>query len=501
MNAEARSELLALADEDLAATLAWCRVQSNPLDAFNDVVLMRPRYWHAQRKVCAAIWDDSVTTVAVPAGHSVGKSYVAAGVILGWLTLHPESLVISTGPSNTQIEEVLWKEVRRAVRDSVLVDHGRLTAGPQKFDYGDGHHALGYSTNMAERLQGHHSRGPVLVVIDEASGVEDPEVWATLTSLKPRKRLLIGNPLRPDGPFYDVCLRAERDPSVRLIRVSCLDSPDIDEFHSDRGLADASWLREMEAEYGRDSMAWRVRVEAQFPDDAQDVVIPRAWIDAASEAIHVRSGSCRIAIDLAEGTDGDRSVVICRDDNGIVAWAWSRSWKLEDTANKAAEMARAHGVSHHRITWDAAGIGADFANRLQAVGLHGCRPYRGGAGSFRKFSNLRTAAAWNLRQRLDPQRHTVHNNTDKASDKISASPWQRWVNGPVEVPSTVVSERIPFAMPRDFVQSARDEIQGLRYSLMAGDKVCLEPKEDFMKRLKKSPDLVDALAQSFAFPD
>lgn len=496
------SELIELADEDFGATLAWCRLQPNPLDAFNDVVLMRPRYWDAQRRVCAALWDDSVTTVAVPAGHSVGKSYVAAGVIVGWLTLHPDSLVISTGPSNTQIEAVLWKEVRRAVRDSVLSGYGRLTAGPQKLDYGDGHHALGYSTNMAERLQGHHSRGPVLVVVDEASGVEDPEVWATLTSLKPRKRLLIGNPLRPDGPFYDVCLRSERDPSVRLIRVSSLDSPDIGDEHSDRGLADGSWLREMESEYGRDSMAWRVRVEANFPDDAHDVVIPRAWIDLAMEATHVRSGPCRIAIDLAEGNERDRSVVLCRDDNGIVACFCSRVWSLEKTAEVAAEMARTNGVPPHRITWDVAGIGADFANRLQRAGLHGCKPYRGGSGSSHKFTNLRTAAAWALRQRLDPNRMAVRHAEGKVTVQ-NTTPWEiarrQSVEGPVAVDKQ--NPRVQFSMPKEFVQAARDELQGLRYSLMAGDKVALESKEDFMKRIRKSPDLVDALTQSFAFPD
>ena len=479
--------------QEIAQTLAWCRRQRNPLNALNETILAsvdRTRrlhdgsypgqFWSRQREIAQALHDPAITTVVVPAGHSVGKSYLAGRVIIGWNLLHPASLVVSTGPSNTQIEEVLWKEVRGAFRRSVVSHLGRLTANPQKLDFGDGHHALGYSTNKAERLQGHHALGPVLVVVDEASGVEDPDVWATLTSLKPRKRLLISNPLRPSGPFYDACQRARDDPAVRLIHVPSLDSPDIDQERSERGLADRSWLEEMRAEYGEGSLVWRVRVEAQFPEDGSEDVIPRAWLEAAEKTAHQPGGPRRISIDLGLGNGGDPSVVWVRDDNGVLACEFSNRWNFEATASKAALFAQRYDVEPHRVSFDVEGIGADFGNRLAAVGIKAARPYRGGATvSNPKFFNARAMAAWSLRRRLDPGylRH-----------------------GPggvlVSVPPFSLMKTPPEAMKR-----LKKELRELRYQVVTGGAIALEAAEDYALRLKHSPDFQASLCQGFAFSD
>lgn len=460
---------------DLARALAWCHRQRNPLDAFNTAILGRGAYWSAQRAICRALADPTVTTVAVPAGHSVGKSFVASGAIVGWPALYPQSLVVSTGPSNTQLNEVLWKEVRRAVRGSVFASIGRLTQNPQKLDFGGGLTALGYATNTAERLQGHHAAGPLLVVVDEASGVEDPEVWATLASLKPAKRLLISNPIRPDGPFYDVCKRAETDPAVRLIRIPSLDSPDIALETSPRGLADAAWLREMEADWGRDSLVWKVRVLALFPGDSSDSLLPRWWLDLAGRTLHRRQGHARIAVDLAEGKGGDRTVILVRDDSGPLSLDYSDGWDFAETARRVRQLADRHGVPPHRISFDAAGIGADFGNRLASVGLPECRAYKGGESGGTKFGNLRSAAAWALRQRLDP-------------DRLVQLTHGTWAKQP------------PFAIAPEWLAAIAPEARELRYRLR-GKLTELEPKDEMVKRLKRSPDLVDALIQSFAYDD
>ena len=64
-------------------------------------------------------------------------------------------------------------------------------------------------------------------------------------------------------------------------------------------------------------------------------------------------------------------------------------------------------IEPYRITFDIEGIGADFSNRLDSVGLKGCQPYRGGGGGTKKYFNLRTGAAWRCRQRLDPNYQTM----------------------------------------------------------------------------------------------
>lgn len=480
-----------MSDTGLTELIEACLADPNPLDAANEILLnsvdwdrtlhdgSHPgQFWRAQQDICAALADDSVTTVACPAGHSVGKSFAAARIIEGWLLLHPHSMVVSTGPSNTQIEEVLWKEVRECHRKSCVADLGRLTANPQKLDFGHGHHALGYSTNKAERLQGHHAKGPVLVVVDEASGVEDPEVWATLSSLKPRKRLLISNPLRPSGPFYDACQRADDDPSVRLIRIPSTDSPDIGQERSERGLADAAWLREMRAEYGEGSLVWRVRVLAQFPDDASDAVLPRSWFEAAVAAEHQPKGPRRIAIDLGLGNGGDATVLWVRDDNGVLTCEHSDRWDFQATASRAALLAQRYLVEPHRVTFDIEGIGADFGNRLAAVGIVSAQPYRGGGGGGgKKFFNARAAAAWAMRRRLDPDY------------MLQPSPG-------------VTIRQAPFSLartPKPALERLKKELLELRYELGPTGEIKLEPAERYAERLKRSPDFQASFCQLWSF--
>jgi hypothetical protein len=289
---------------------------------------------------------------------------------------------------------------------------------------------------------------------------------------------MIGNPLRPDGPLYERCMAAwaKPGPLTNVIQVASTDNPDAGNSRSKRGLADATWLAKARNDYGEGSLWWTTHVEGLFPDSGVDTVIPRHWIDLASQTIHVRNGPARTAIDLAEGKGGDRSVVLTRDNNGILALESSNRWSLEATATRAALQAQKFGVEHHRVTWDVAGIGADFANRLKAVGIVGARPYRGGASGGKRFGNLRSYAAWMVRQRLDPARM-------------------------LELPGGVMVPQHPFAIRPEWVGWMREELQGLRYSQDNSGAVALEVKEDFAARLRHSPDFADTLMQSFAFPE
>jgi hypothetical protein len=260
--------------------------------------------------------------------------------------------------------------------------------------------------------------------------------------------------------------------------VPSTDSPDIDEERSTRGLASRTWLEACRSDYGEGSLWWRTHILAEFPDSAIEAVIPGEWLDLAAKVRHKPGGFPRIAIDLAEGGGGDRTVILCRDDNGILDLEHSRSWTLERTAGRVAMIAQRRGVPGHRVSWDAGGIGSDFLNRLEAVGLRACRPYRGGSEGNAKFANLRAAAAWALRKRLDPKR------------LVPATP-----NSTVMIPQT------PFSIPPGAVALMRRELQALQYGQDDHNRIALEPKEKLVKRLKHSPDFADCLGQSFAYRD
>jgi len=58
----------------------------------------------------------------------------------------------------------------------------------------------------------------------------------------------------------------------------------------------------------------------------------------------------------------------------------------------------------------------------------------------------------------------------------------------------------PFSIRPDHLVLLREEVQGLRYQSAKSGAVELEPKERLSARLRRSPDIADALIMSFAFP-
>jgi hypothetical protein len=474
-------------NDDLAEILTSVLADPNPLDAFNEVVLGRVdhsrvmhdgthpgAHWWAQRQICSAMMDPEIDTVCVVGGHSIGKSFVLADVVLGWPCLHPDGLCVSTSPSNTQLSGVLWKEVRKARNRSPLLRNvGRITQLPNRFKLSDGWESIGYATNQAERLQGWHSPGPLCVLVDEASGIQDPETWATLESMKPTKKLLSGNPLWDRGMFYETARRADDgDRTVKKIWIPSTFSPDIGQQRSERGLADAKFLANMDAQYGVGSQTWNVRVGALFPEGTADRLIPGDWLDACERAEHQPHGPRRMHIDLGLGNGGDDTCFVVRDDNGIVHWEASNTMSLDQAGVRAATLCHDFGVQPYRVSWDVEGLGSGFHSQLRQNGLVGCLPYRGQTKSKSpEFNNLRTACHVLFRRRLDPSYR-----------------------------DTLATVKPTFFIPRDFMVRLRKELREVTHSPGLKGQTVLRTKEDIKAALRFSPDYVDTLAGTFAFP-
>lgn len=514
---------------DIRYLLEMCR--DHP-DWFNSIFLGRDKddghgrcgYWRRQLDICDSVVHYPVTLV--PTGNAVGKSFLAAGVLHWFLFTRPGSLVVATAPTQVQLEEVLWKEVERSYAGSRLPLGARLLRNPLKVDLGGGWQALAYSTTKVERFSGHHA-SELLAILDEASGVAD-EIYEAISSLNPSRELMLGNPLRPSGTFYDRC--HSTNPLANVIKISSLESPHIHLERSPWGLADRNWLEKARADYGEGSLWWTCHVLGEFPDSGVDSVIPGSWLQLAADARPHPLGKRRIAIDLAEGRGGDRSVVLVRDDNAVLDMWSSNTASFEETANRALWAAQRFEVDDGDISYDVAGIGADFDNRLKQVGIVSPVPYRGGNEGGPKHANLRSYSAWRLRQRLDPGRRDIHYKEERGepaghpgrprgpgfdgpdgpdgSDGLSVGGTHfrldyqtgRPVPTVVLAPKSYVGDRDQFCIPSRFLAGPlREELVGLRYELDPRGRVKLEVKEDYVERLKRSPDLADCLCQSFAF--
>jgi hypothetical protein len=471
----------------------------NDPDLFNSAVLGRDRYTDYQLGWCNDLVD--FRAVAIETGNMLGKDYWIGGIVAWWLWTRPNSLVIVTGPGQALLGSVTWKEIRRAINNAGRIDkdgkpHGiplkarisnGVKASPQVVDLGGGWQALGYSTTTVERASGQHA-GELLVIVEEASGVPD-EIWDAIESLGYTKLVAIGNPLRADGGFVDLCNQAAADAAAGVPRrqaVCCRNLPSTASPHSTWekspvGLADRTWLESVERKYGRESLWFRCHVLAIRPSLTNEQLIPEAdldrcisdetrrTVDETRTKWPAKCGRRRLGCDVGEGCGNSRTVVWVRDDLGILELHASRYTGPRDAAQVMVRLAHKHGVKEEDSSYDGAGqTGKRLGNCLSGLGFGRARAYFGSSGGGKRATNLRTACALALARRLDPHHY--------------CGPGQQW---------------LPFAIPAGADWPAvREELKELRYHLH-GDESALELKEDLMDRLGRSPDFADSLCQTF----
>lgn len=435
----------------------------------------RGKAWSRQREICRAVVE--YPTVVVPSGNGVGKSWIGARLALWGASCFGPNIVFTSAPTQYQLESILWKEIADSWKRSKVPLGGSIGGSPIKWEISETQYAVGHVSNQVERMSGHHS-GRLLAILDEASGVSET-VYEAVDSLNPWRKLLIGNPLRSEGRFYDLCRKAEESPSpqIKLLRIPSTDSPDVALERSPRGMADQGFLRSMAFEYGQNSLWWRSHIDALFPNASDHILMPDAWLVAAKYVVvdpKDRKGKRRLAIDLALGNQGDETVICVRDDSGVLDMVGSNEWTLETAANAVKTKVEQWSVKPEDVVYDAAGIGADFGNRLANVGLKDAQGYLG-ARSGPRYANLRTASAWAARRRLDPD-YSIDDG------------------------SKILKRQQPFSIPDPWCDKLRDEIKHIRVELDPLGRPMLEPKETLKDKLKRSPDWSDPFFMTFAYP-
>lgn len=480
--------------------LHLCR---NDISKFNDLFLAGPPFWsgeasghHGQIEWSQAVADYKVT--AIETGNALGKDFWVGRVIPWWLCTRPNSLVIVTGPGQTILGSVTWKEVRRAIEGYQYkgVMHkppiplgARISTGvktsPHVVDMGGGWQALGFSTTSVERASGQHA-DELLVIVEEASGVEQ-EVWDAIDGLKYTKLIAIGNPIRAMGGFVDLCNEGARDArdgvpahkAVRHLNTPSTASPHAELEHSPYGLADKPWIDGNARKYGVESLWYRAHVLAIRPTMDSETLIPPEHLDACiSDAASLaattqrrnqKGGTRRIGCDVGEGVGNAQTVVIVRDDMGVLEIHASAFTDAEGAAEIMVRLAQKWGVKEADMSFDAAGnTGKKIKNHLKRLGCGRAHAYFGSDPGGRWTVNQRTASALALARRLDPKHYP---GPGKAQQPFHIPPFQQW-------------------------ETMREELEALRTRLK-GDKVALENKEEMRDQLGRSPDYADCLTQTY----
>jgi hypothetical protein len=262
--------------------------------------------------------------------------------------------------------------------------------------------------------------------------------------------LLLGNPVRSSGFFYDTHNRLAGD--WVTMKVSCADSPRVSE----------AYIEEMKARYGEESNAYRIRVLGEFPKSDEDTVIPMELLDLAMNRDVEASPYAPLVWGLDVARFGsDRSALCKRRGNAVTEPI--KTWKNLDLMQLTGAVVAEFEIlppseRPTEILVDSIGLGAGVVDRLRELNL----PARG------------------INVSESPAMGTTYRNL-KAELWYKAKSWL---------------EARDCRLPKDELLIA--ELATVRYSFTSNGKIQIEGKDEIRKRGLASPDKADAFCLTFA---
>jgi len=333
-----------------------------------------------QKLVMQSVRDNQFT--AVPAGHGVGKTNIAAAIVLWFLYGMEDSIVITTAPTWELVEAQLWREIRQSYRNAKIPLAGRILQ--TSLEIGEKWYAKGLSTDESPKFTGFHSKR-VLIIFDEATGVRE-ELWPAGISmiLGPKDRFLaIGNPTNPAARFKTMCESGRWN----VIRMDCRNHPNVVHGNPEiiPGAVTRQWVEDRKEEYGgEDSPLFHARVAGFWPSQGQDSLISTVWVDAAQNwdtrkkiqaalAHHeveapaiLKKRSSGMGVDIA-GPGSDLCCAWeCDDDRFRLLW-WAVHRDLMETAGRIVRSIREADGRILACAIDDTGIGNGVSSRVLEV--------------------------------------------------------------------------------------------------------------------------------------
>ena len=424
--------------------------------------------WSKQREIIESVRDHHNT--AVHSCHEVGKSWIAAATAAWWLDTHPigEARVVTTAPTQAQVEAILWNEINGFHERAGLA--GRLNLTEWYF----GKYLAGLGRKPSEHspaaFQGLHARY-LLLILDEAYGIPK-NIWdggSTLAANEHSRVLVIGNPDGP-GEFEDVCKPSE---TWNVIHVGYEHTPNftgepVSQYLKDM-LIHPRWVEDRRKKWGETSALFQSKCEGRFPTSGDPYAVVRYDWARLCQLNELPRGS-RVEAGVDVGAGGDRTVVRVRHGMRATDEEMFIDPDPVKTVGRIVMFLREHGVQKVKV--DTTGIGWGVGGGLRnesskhtpgATGHdaevvfvnfgEGPTP-----GREDQFLNKRAELWWNARElsRLDQW------NLEEVDDDVI------------------------------------HELCSPKYEILDNHgRVKIEPKKDIIKRLGMSPDRAEALILAF----
>lgn len=459
--------------------------------------VLRVKLDSEQQAILSAVQNNP--RVSVMSGTSRGKDFVAAVAAICFLYLTPRwnrlgelernTKVAMTAPTDRQVGNIMYPEISRLFKRAKVLP-GRLVG----YDIRTSHEEwflTGFKANKdnQEAWSGFHAANTMFIVT-EASGIEEIIFNAIEGNLQGNSRILIVfNPNTTTG----YAARSQKSPRWKKFRLDSLSSPNVKaKAEIIPGQVDYEWVKdkvehwcmpidprnmdevegdfEFEGSWYRPNDLFRVKVRGMFPRVSQDNLIPLEWIEMARRRWHEtrkpKNVPLRVGADVA-GMGRDETIFCHRYEDYVEKLEMVGTVGSADHMRVAGELTHLLKEPENKAFIDTIGEGAGVYSRLEELeysNAFSCKFSEGAEGltditGVYKFANMRAYLFWSVRDWLNPA------NGNKAC--------------------------LP---PCDQLLEEATEV---KWKFQSNGAIIIEPKEDIKKRLKRSPDYFDALANTF----
>jgi hypothetical protein len=450
-----------------------------------------------QQEILTSVQKNKMVSVA--SGTARGKDFVAAVAAICFLYLTPKfnkagilvenTKVALTAPTGRQVENIMYPEITRLFNAAKVLP-GRLVGNDIRTEHEEWF-LTGFKADEHnhEAWSGFHAVNTMFVVT-EASGIGEDTFAAIEGNLQGNSKILIVfNPNNSIG-YAAQSMKSSRWQSFRL---DDLTAPNvIQKKIVIPGQVDYDWVKDKvetwceqirpeEIDEGKGDFEFegsayspndlfRVKVRGMFPEVSEDVLIPYRWIELANERWKAsdksfRDGTHKIGVDIA-GMGRDSSVICHRYGHFVLPFdVYQSGGKAEHM--KIAGIVKNMLFGNSEAYIDTIGEGAGVYSRLveqnvkkafsckyseAATDLHDV------TGQY-EFANMRAYLFWAVRDWLNP--------ANKSKACLPPNP-----------------------------EFTKEAVQ-IKYQVQSSGKIIIEKKEDIKKRIGRSTDYFDALANTF----
>lgn len=450
--------------------------------------ILKVQWWFRQVEIALSLLRPPYRTL-VKACHKVGKTHLGGGLVNWWYDSHDPGLVLTTAPTDRQVRDLLWKEVR--------VQRGKQRGGfrgpkmPRLESTAD-HFAHGFTAKDGDSFQGNHS-AHTLIIFDEAVGVA-PEFWETAESMfvgEGHAWLAIFNPTDTSSQAYT----EELSGGWHVISLSVLEHPNIaaelaglpPPFPSAMRLARLEtllkkWCRPVNGsplatdiewppgsgEYLRPGPIAEARLLGRWPSQATNNV----WSDGAWQSSELlllpepQNLPYEIGCDVARFGDDFTEIHVRRGPVSLYHEA-ANGWSTSETAGRLKQLADQYG--RHCGT-----EGRQIAVKVDDDGVGGGVIDQAGGYRFIGLSGAQRA----IESEGYPNRRS----------ELWFSVADRALRGDLSL----------VRLDQDTRRELRRQAMAPIWKLDNEGRRVVEPKDQTKKRIKRSPDGMDALNLAYA---